>query len=310
MREFNTCSILNHYFEHGSLDGAPFHEPISQYNIERLQYILKKSNPTGDCFSNWEQIVGFCVSEIQPKVKPDTWKRYKAVLLNPLNEGRKNQSASTMFIDRLCSDLSATLESSLGPDKATSSKKNKQVSREELYILKTAAQTKEERFCVSWLETSILCGARPNEVCGAELSYLENGPVLSVKNTIKSERTRQNIESGKQPEYRLISLSAISYHNLIDLESFLMELNAKLKDESYQSIYDRARSKLSNLAKKLLGKPISLSAGRSQFSSNHKAMVGDPHELMELMGHTDVTRSKRSYGKAVHAHTKPKEEES
>ncbi|MEZ8241011.1 MULTISPECIES: hypothetical protein [Vibrio] len=307
--EFKTCPIITAFVDKGevtSFDGGYFIKPMSNYNLERLNAILtgfsKEVGFNSTSLAIWREIITYTLKNHAVNVKSSTWKRYRISLNNVLNTALSNDLAPATFLRNLLADISL-----VKVDEVVSKKneKSERIFSNDIYKLRMAAKSHIERMAVQWLEVGILTNIRPNELDGAEINYDGDSPTLDVLNTIKSDQSKKMIQSGLMATTRSINLSHLSLLDMLMLEKFIIESGRIITAGGYEAFYEGIRQKLFALSNKHLGYSLSLSVGRTQYAANHRAMnPGCNRELADQMGHTDVMRASRSYGKKANGYAK------
>lgn len=314
LKQFMHCPVLFAFIERKEIDDSQHSKPLGDYLKARLKYLLESyyeaSQSSNTRFDEWEVIVKYAIDKVAPGVNSETWSRYKAALTKTLNVGLDKELAPLELIRSWLSQV----KTSKAPDKRTlksTSQRNHKASKitpAELYILRLHAKTSNEVFAVDWLELAVCTGIRPVEIKSSELHYVDDGNFLSCENVIKNDKTLQKIASGEIDPKRTISLAHVSYHSLKLIEATLIEYHYRKKQESdHLPVYRTSRNALSDLSLRALGYRVSLSVGRKQFAANKKALGESPDVLASEMGHTDVTRARRSYGRTNNGFAKKAE---
>lgn len=315
MSDYKSCPIFDCYRHHdGKLApiGSPevfFIEPITDYLIGRLEYILSQfiqAHPevVSDglvTFEVWEKVVNFTLTTIAPNIKNDSFRRYKRALNLVINSALKAELAPAVFLRNLLGSIATFTTETLTSPKA---KKADRIRVDELYFMRAAALEELDRFALDWLEFNLLTNLRPNEIQFAEIFYTADGPFLSTKNTVKSDATRVAIEKGEVSAYRILPLKQLSLHDFLLIERFLVVMHLLIEERGYSFVYETLRGKLKRLSNRCFDRSISLSVGRTQYAANAKALSVSPDELAALMGHTDPTRPMRSYGRKAFGYAK------
>lgn len=308
--EFKTCPVLEQYLENGTvltMDEGHFLTPLSEYNLKRIDSILSQFRDSIGLDSTsvqiWREIIGFTLQNIAPNLKPSSWKRYRVSLNAIFNAALEKELAPVTFLRNLLGDISLVKVDHMEVAKEA---KAHRIHVREFYVLRMAADSPDERLAVEWLEFNMLTSLRPNEVASCELIYPSEGaPFLRAPNTIKSEASKRNVESGEMSLYRDIDLTHLSMLDMLMIERFLFGMKLAIEHEDYNTVYNRLRNLLKKLSIKTLGHSVALSVGRTQYAANFKAMNPDNSEMLaEQMGHTDVTRPTRSYGAKHHGFTR------
>lgn len=316
MSNFNNnqpCSIIvRHLVE--DAEQAPLSEIWSemstdyQLKVSRLigQYLNEadRAELTG-MFSDWVEIVEFLVEKKAPTLKAASFRALKSPINRILNNGLKDELLDVHVIKELLLRLKETrgIAAKDLSQKSTSSKKIKSIKPDELYALRLySRQNQNSRFAIHWLEFNILTNCRPNEIQEAKLylpTSLISEPYLQVRNTVKSEKTKSDIKTGVKAEFRRIPLVNCSFHDLCFIDHFLTEyyqFSAEPNFE-YDSFYNLQRKRLARAASTVLGKPLALSLGRTQWSANAKAVEMDRSEIATAMGHDTERRATENYGR-------------
>ncbi|NCO45356.1 MAG: hypothetical protein GW890_02510 [Vibrio sp.] len=308
--QYQPCLILETFHRDGNLaalDRNYFLKPLSDFNLNRLEYILKEFQKNCEwgvaTLLTWRPIVEFTLKSITPNIKKSSWKRYKIALNAVFNTAMEKDLAPATFLRNLLAEISITQVDCLVAEKA---EKSKRIRVEEIYMLRLAAYDADEKLSVDWLEFNTLTNLRPNELEYAQLVFTANNePLLTALNTIKSDATKKNIETGVMDSERNIDLTHLSFHDLTMIERFLIKTRACIETDGYSAFYEKMRSKLRHLSTNCIGRSISLSVGRTQYAANHKSLnPGENEELASLMGHSDPTRPQRSYGKRSYGYAK------
>jgi hypothetical protein len=310
LRTYMTCPVLHSYIHDNEINQEFIAGGLSDYLIGRLNYVLKlyftKTESRNTNFDEWIEIIFHVLTEIAPSVNKETWRRYKTVLLKVLSIGLERNLAPSEIVN----DLISQLKQAQAPTKdelsltRERSRKACRLRPEEVYLLRLNTRGGFDPFAVAWLEFNLCTGFRPAEIETSQLHYTADGIYVSCINVIKDDSTREKVLTGTLAESRMVSLAHLSMHDIKFIENTICRYRQLAENSTHMEIFTSARIALRDLSKRALGFSVSLSVGRKQFAANQKSMGESPEVLAQRMGHTDVTRARRSYGRTGFGHAR------
>jgi integrase len=157
--------------------------------------------------------------------------------------------------------------------------------------------SKWDSLAISWLQSAIITGLRPQEWETAQL----DGFKLIVKNA-------KNTNGRCFSSHRTLDLSQISEEDYDDIETFISQLNLHVRENNnnFEYVYKQCRNRLYKVTRKLWpgrDKYPALYTGRHQFSANAKRNQ-NREEVAALMGHKNDATATEHYGKRRHGEEK------
>ncbi|WP_026959784.1 hypothetical protein [Aliagarivorans taiwanensis] len=290
---------------------------LSKSYYDKLRSLLSRyqqeHGSPGEDISAWFQLVNFAIERIATTNQHSGWRIYRGALNQVLNaylqvDPPLPESSLTSLRHALANlantrGLKKTDVKVKSADDTQRRTKAKRISVEDLYTLRRVVKSDDDQFAIDWLEFTVLCNLRPNELRGAFMLRVpasDGGyiPVLYAPNTAKSSATQVRQALNDDERYRQIPLDALSFAERRFVSDFMVRYHAKCRAVGDpHAVFETSRKRLYTLTNNHLGFSISLSVGRTQFAANLKRAEIDEETLANLMGHTDVSRAKRSYGR-------------
>ncbi len=263
------------------------------YAKKASSLLTRYEKETGKVWDSDFQDFNVWLKSIRSGLMKASWRQYRAALIYYLGSlGADNEQLKLV--------KNITTAKCKRKSNKTSTQKEKKITQEEMETLVeffSEQKSKWDSLLISWLQSAIITGLRPQEWETVQL----DGFKLIVKNA-------KNTNGRCFSSHRTLDLSRISEDDYDDLETFISQLNLYVREHgnSFEHVYKQCRNRLYKVTRKIWpgrNKYPALYTGRHQFSANAKKNQ-NLEEVAALMGHKNNATATEHYGKKVHGEKK------